>query len=88
LARERDFHATIVDYDGTIAQSGVPCPEVLAAIDEARAHGLRVVLATGRILDELTEVLPDAVEHFDVVVAEDGTMLQRSAPAPAGPAHA
>jgi hypothetical protein len=33
------------------------------------------VLVTGRIVDELLGVFPDAMEHFDAVVAENGAVL-------------
>ncbi len=72
------FHAVVVDYDGTIARAGAVSAEALAAIHDARAGGIRAVLATGRILDELEAVFPEVAEHFDAVVAEDGTVLEHA----------
>jgi hypothetical protein len=40
----RYFHAVAVDYDGTLTTSGIPSPDVLAAIAEARADGCRLGL--------------------------------------------
>lgn len=71
------FHAVAVDFDGTLTESGYPDPGVLAALDETRAGGLRVVIVTGRILAELQAVFPDAGEHADLIVAENGAVLAR-----------
>jgi hydroxymethylpyrimidine pyrophosphatase-like HAD family hydrolase len=69
------FRAIAVDFDGTLAEAGVPSESALAAIEEARAQGLRVVLVTGRILVELREVFPAVDRRFDAVVAENGAAL-------------
>jgi hydroxymethylpyrimidine pyrophosphatase-like HAD family hydrolase len=58
VAPGRFFHAVAVDDDGTLTTSGIPSPDVLAAIAETRADGRRVVLVTGRILAELRSVFP------------------------------
>lgn len=70
-----EIRAIAVDFDGTLTATGHPAPEVLGAIDRVRARGLRVVLVTGRILDELLDVFPEALDHFDTVVAENGAVL-------------
>lgn len=68
------FGVLALDYDGTIARDGVLDPEVRSAIAEARAHGITVVIVTGRILSELERVAGDL--HFvDAVVAENGAVL-------------
>ena len=43
-------------------ESGYPDSGVLAAVDQVRAGGLRVVIVTGRILAELEAVFPDAAQ--------------------------
>ena len=63
-----------VDYDGTIASDGVLHAGARAAIVAARARGLTVVLATGRILDDLRSLLGD-LTLFDAIVAENGAVL-------------
>lgn len=68
------FHVLALDYDGTIAEEGHMDPDVRAAIDEARAHGLVVILVTGRILADLKEIAGD-LRCFDAVVAENGADL-------------
>jgi hypothetical protein len=52
---------------------------MLAAIREVRCANRRIVLVTGRILVELLVDFPDAYEHFDAVVAENGAVLWHGA---------
>jgi hydroxymethylpyrimidine pyrophosphatase-like HAD family hydrolase len=68
------FRAVALDFDGTLAE-GTVAPETLAALDEARSRGIRVILATGRIMDELRAVFPQVEEHVDAVVAENGAIM-------------
>ena len=66
--------AIALDYDGTIARGDVLDPSVRRAIAAARTKGITVLLATGRILDELRRVAGDL--HFvDGVIAENGAVL-------------
>ena len=51
----RYFRAVALDYDGTLAEGQV-APDTLAALAEARARGIRVILVTGRIMHELRAV--------------------------------
>lgn len=69
------IRAVAIDYDGTLAGKDGPTPAVLDAIAATRAGGLRAVLVTGRILTELLTVFPEALEHFDAVVAENGAVM-------------
>ena len=68
------FRAVALDYDGTLA-GGQVAPATLAALTEARARGIRVILVTGRIMSELRAVFPEVDEHIDAVVAENGALL-------------
>jgi soluble P-type ATPase len=63
-----------LDYDGTIAHDGVLATDVRNALAEARARGLVVVLATGRILDDLRSLAGD-LTVFDAIVAENGAVI-------------
>ena len=77
----RYFRAVALDYDGTLAEGEV-APDTLAALAEARARGIRVILVTGRIISELSGVFAGFEHHFDAVVAENGAvLLTRSASA-------
>jgi hydroxymethylpyrimidine pyrophosphatase-like HAD family hydrolase len=64
------------DYDGTIAHDGRVDAETIAALEELRASGRRLVLVTGREIDDLLRVF-DRVELFDRIVAENGALLYR-----------
>ena len=68
------FGVLALDYDGTIATDGVLDPDVKSAIMEARAHGIVVLIVTGRILSELRQVAGD-LEFVDAVIAENGAVL-------------
>src|SRR5687767_13200334 len=68
------FSALALDYDGTIARDGHAIPEVVAAIRDARARGILVVLVTGRILSDLRRVQTEA-DLFDAIIAENGAVL-------------
>lgn len=68
------FAVLALDYDGTIATEGVLDSDVKAAIKEARANGIVVVIVTGRILSELIEVAGN-LDFVDAVVAENGAVL-------------
>ena len=69
------FLVVAVDYDGTIAEHDRPAVAALDAIDELRANGRRVLLCTGRRLENLQKVFPEVDRHFDAVVAENGGLL-------------
>jgi hydroxymethylpyrimidine pyrophosphatase-like HAD family hydrolase len=62
------------DYDGTLATEGRVAAETLAALARLRSQGGRVVLVTGRQLDDLQLVCP-RLDGFDHVVAENGALL-------------
>jgi hypothetical protein len=68
------FRAVAIDFDGTLADGPV-APGTLAALAEARARQIRVILVTGRIMSELRAVFPDVDDHVDAVVAENGAVL-------------
>ena len=68
------LHVLALDYDGTIATDGALDPQVRTAIAAARGRGLVVVLATGRILDDLRCLLGD-LSLFDAIVAENGAVV-------------
>ena len=68
------FRAVAIDYDGTLADGRVK-QDTLAALAEARARRIRVILVTGRIMSELPSAFPDALDHVDAIVAENGAVL-------------
>jgi hydroxymethylpyrimidine pyrophosphatase-like HAD family hydrolase len=68
--------ALATDYDGTIAREGRVDEATLAALARFRRSGRRLVLVTGRELEELLAIFPE-VGLFDRVVAENGALLYR-----------
>jgi hydroxymethylpyrimidine pyrophosphatase-like HAD family hydrolase len=70
--------ALATDYDGTIAREGVVAPATVRALLELKSSGVRLVLVTGRELEDLRQVF-DRLELFDRVVAENGALLYRPA---------
>src|SRR5919197_3662484 len=70
------FLALVCDYDGTLAHDGVVDAATVGALERVRESGRRVLLVTGRELDDLERVF-DRVDVFDRVVAENGALLYR-----------
>jgi len=68
------FRVVAVDFDGTLAEGAV-APATLAALAEARARQIRIVLVTGRIMAELRQDFPQVDDYIDAVVAENGGVL-------------
>jgi hydroxymethylpyrimidine pyrophosphatase-like HAD family hydrolase len=69
-----DFAALATDYDGTIARDGRVEDSTRRALETARRGGLRLVLVTGRILDDLGTIFAP-FDLFDRIVAENGAVL-------------
>ncbi|HVW69367.1 MAG TPA: HAD family hydrolase, partial [Steroidobacteraceae bacterium] len=68
------FLALCTDYDGTLATGGRLLPDTVSALERLRASGRRLVLVTGRELDDLQQVC-SRLDLFDFVVAENGALL-------------
>jgi len=68
------FHVLACDYDGTLATAGAMAPETTAALRRVRESGRRLLLLTGRRLDDLLATCPE-IDCFDLVVAENGAVL-------------
>ena len=72
------YLALCTDYDGTIAHHGRVDKPTIAALEELRASGRRLVLVTGREIPDLQKVF-DRLDLFDLVVAENGALIYRPA---------
>ncbi len=68
------YVALATDYDGTIAHDGEVDEPTLAALERLRGASRRLVLVTGRDLDDLIRCMP-RLDLFDIVVAENGAVL-------------
>lgn len=70
------YLALATDYDGTLARDGQVDDPTLAALERFRDSGRRLILVTGRELEELLQVFPQ-VDLFERVVAENGALIYR-----------
>ncbi|MDZ4848657.1 MAG: HAD-IIB family hydrolase [Pirellulaceae bacterium] len=68
------YQVLATDYDGTLATNGVVALTTVEALKKLLATGRRLVLVTGRELDELQAIFP-YLDLFDWVVAENGGLL-------------
>jgi HAD superfamily hydrolase (TIGR01484 family) len=68
------YFALATDYDGTLAHDGRVDDATIAALERARASGRRLVLVTGRELEDLQTVF-DRFDLFDICVLENGALL-------------
>jgi hydroxymethylpyrimidine pyrophosphatase-like HAD family hydrolase len=69
-------HALATDYDGTLAADGVVSDRAIAALERLRASGRKLLLVTGREIEDLRSVFA-RIDLFDLVVAENGALLYR-----------
>lgn len=72
------YLALCTDYDGTIAHHGKVDPPTIAALEELRASGRKLVMVTGREIPDL-EAVCDRLDLFERVVAENGALIYRPA---------
>ncbi len=70
------FTALATDYDGTLASEGKVAEPTWEALRRLHASGRKLILVTGRELDDLRTICPN-LELFDRVVAENGGVLYR-----------
>jgi hydroxymethylpyrimidine pyrophosphatase-like HAD family hydrolase len=70
------YLALCTDYDGTLATDGQVLSGTVTALEQFLASGRRLVLVTGRELDDLKKVCT-RLDLFDYVVAENGALLYK-----------
>jgi hypothetical protein len=68
------YHVLAVDYDGTLATDGRVDEATIAALQRLRESGRKLILVTGRIVDQLLEVFPQ-LGLCHLVVADNGALL-------------
>jgi len=68
------YRALAADYDGTLATHGRIDDATWEALTKLRDSGRKVIMVTGRELDELLGIL-DRPEVFDRIVAENGALV-------------
>jgi HAD superfamily hydrolase (TIGR01484 family) len=72
------FHVLATDYDGTIAHHGAVDGATQEALERVRASGRKLILVTGRELQDLQRTFPN-IELFDAIVAENGAVIYQPA---------
>ena len=72
------YRALACDYDGTIAWDGEVSETTVQALEDVRKSGRKLILVTGRGLEDLIKVFA-RLDVFDRVVAENGALLYRPA---------
>jgi HAD superfamily hydrolase (TIGR01484 family) len=72
------YQVVALDYDGTIAHHGRVAEETVESLRQLKASKRKIILVTGRELDELKSIFP---EHllFDRIVAENGALIYNPA---------
>jgi hydroxymethylpyrimidine pyrophosphatase-like HAD family hydrolase len=68
------YLALATDYDGTIAHDGHVDSDTLAALRRVRESGRKLLLVTGRELDDLFRTF-EHCDVFDRIVAENGALV-------------
>ncbi len=68
------YMALAADYDGTLAHHGRVSESTVAALEKLRGTGRKLIMVTGRELDDLSGAFPH-LHLFDRVVAENGALL-------------
>src|SRR6516165_5004296 len=72
------YLALATDYDGTLAADGKVSAETWEGVKRLRDSGHKLLLVTGRELDDLHSTCP-TLEPFDRIVVENGALLYNSA---------
>jgi HAD superfamily hydrolase (TIGR01484 family) len=70
------YHALACDYDGTLAKDGKVGAAVIAALVDLQQSGRKLILVTGRRLEELLAVFPHAY-LFNSIVCENGAVIYK-----------
>lgn len=66
------------DYDETLGVGGRVARETVAALERLLASGRKLILVTGRELDDVLRIFPHA-GLFERIIAENGAVLYRPA---------
>lgn len=72
------YEALATDFDGTLAHEGKVDPGTVAALERLQASGRKLILVTGRHLEDLKHIFPQIL-LFERVIAENGALLYQPA---------
>ncbi|MGI5267805.1 HAD-IIB family hydrolase [Nonomuraea sp. CA-218870] len=68
------YHVLACDYDDTLARHGKVAEHTIKMLERVSRSGRKLLLVTGRELDDLLSVFPHT-DLFDAIVAENGGLL-------------
>jgi hydroxymethylpyrimidine pyrophosphatase-like HAD family hydrolase len=68
------YLALATDFDGTLTSQGRMAPGTVAALERVRASGRRLLLVSGRRLEDLIRVQP-RLDLFDGLILENGAVI-------------
>ena len=68
------YLALACDYDGTLAHNGIVTDETLEALERVRNSGRKLILVSGRELEDLQRTFT-RLDLFDRAVLENGALL-------------
>lgn len=68
------YHVLATDYDGTLATDERVPAGVIQALKSLKASGRKIIMVTGRELNDLQRVFPE-YGMFDRIVAENGALV-------------
>jgi hydroxymethylpyrimidine pyrophosphatase-like HAD family hydrolase len=68
------YSVLATDYDGTLAHHGQVHQDTLEALKRVKASGRKLILVSGRHLEDLKSVFPQT-DLFDCLVLENGALL-------------
>lgn len=72
------YLALASDYDGTLARNGTVSAETVVALERWRESDRKLILVTGRELEDLMGIFPQ-INLFDRIVLENGALLYHPA---------
>ena len=72
------YHVLATDYDGTLAKDERVSPGVIESLKRLKASGRKLILVTGRELEDLQRLFPEHI-LFDRIVAENGALIYQPA---------
>jgi HAD superfamily hydrolase (TIGR01484 family) len=70
------YHVLATDYDGTLARNERVEERIVESLKRLKASGRKLILVTGRELEDLQRLFPEHV-IFDRIVAENGALIYR-----------
>lgn len=73
-----NYLAAAFDYDGTLASDGRCFDSTIKSLQKIKDSGRRLLMVTGRELEDLLRVFPQ-YEMFDLLVVENGALLYNPA---------